>query len=214
MYLQTVESKSAHLKAITCDSYTSFQQGDCFSCTDGNHHCIKFGYLAEQSYRNLFGTKKHYSSDPISAYLMTMGEPPYVRNHYKITVMCSTSQESMIHGGEVGMLKLKIHGEDNQRTHQMYFSEEPRLFEPGYKNSSVTVGDNVGVPQYAILDWEYRQNPLNPLTWRILATPRIYLEYIIIESLDHNTQIKMCPILNEPVIAGNENYFKPEGCAD
>lgn len=63
-----------------------------------------------------------------------------------------------------------------------------RLFEPGLTNTSVAAGSDVGVPSYAILEWEYSTNPLNPLTWRLLKSPRIYLDDIVIESLEHNTK--------------------------
>lgn len=157
--------------------------GACFSCT--SHSCITFGYGSKQSYDALFSSRRIISSEPIKAYILTKGEAPYIGSHYKITSYVSSSEESLIHGGEVGRLKITLH-DKNQTVNSgmMYFPEEPKLFEPGHMNSSVVIGKNVGLPDFAIVDWEYNQNILNPLTWRILATPRIYLDEIKVESLD------------------------------
>lgn len=49
-------------------------------------------------------------------------------------------------------------------------------------------GKEAGIPKLVRLNWEYKTNPLNPLTWRILATPRVYIKYIEIESMEHNSK--------------------------
>lgn len=63
-----------------------------------------------------------------------------------------------------------------------------RYYEPGLEYTAVTPGRDIGTPKYAYLEWEYKANPLNPLTWRILTTPRVYVEYITIESMEHRTK--------------------------
>lgn len=53
--------------------------------------------------------------------------------------------------------------------------------------SAVIPGQDVGIPDTVVLNWEYRTNPLNPLTWRIVS-PRVYIQHIIAESLEHNAR--------------------------
>lgn len=49
-------------------------------------------------------------------------------------------------------------------------------------------GKDVGIPKFATLNWEYSANPLNPLTWRILTTPRVYIDNVIVESMEHRSK--------------------------
>lgn len=49
-------------------------------------------------------------------------------------------------------------------------------------------GIDIGIPTHATINWDYKANPLNPLTWRILASPRIYIDHIILESMEYNAQ--------------------------
>lgn len=48
----------------------------------------------------------------------------------------------------------------------------------------IVPGDPVGKLQSVILRWEYRTNPLNPLTWRFFLTPHIYIGWMQIESIE------------------------------
>lgn len=70
----------------------------------------------------------------------------------------------------------------------MPFVFKNRYYEPGLKYTTVVSGQDIGIIEYATLSWEYKANPLNPLTWRILASPRVYVDHIILESLDHRTK--------------------------
>lgn len=69
----------------------------------------------------------------------------------------------------------------------IYFLRFYRSFEPEKMYSAVIPGRDVGIPESVVLNWEYRTNPLNPLTWRIVA-PRVYIQHIIVESLEHNAR--------------------------
>lgn len=59
--------------------------------------------------------------------------------------------------------------------------------EPGYDYSAVVSGKETGVPMSATLHWDYRTDYLNPLTWRV-KSPRIYIKYIEVESLEHSSK--------------------------
>jgi len=55
-------------------------------------------------------------------------------------------------------------------------------------HKAVIFGHDIGIPKYATLHWEYKTNPLNPLTWRIVSSPRVYIEYITIQTLEPTTK--------------------------
>lgn len=94
-------------------------------------------------------------------------------------------------------------------------------------------GYDIGSPTHATLNWEYKSNPLNPLTWRILTTPRVYVEYIMVESMEYNTKyvptllmynydfdiifsiryrLRLCPMFEDPVKSQEPKMFLPEYC--
>lgn len=51
----------------------------------------------------------------------------------------------------------------------------------------------------------------NPLTWRIF-TPRIYIDFIEIESMEHNTYTKLCPHQSLAVSEDKGLLFSSESC--
>lgn len=69
-----------------------------------------------------------------------------------------------------------------------FFKIYYRYYEPGFKYTIVVGGRDVGTPTHATLNWEYKANPLNPLTWRILSSPRVYIDHITIESLEYRSK--------------------------
>lgn len=113
--------------AVTCDSYEEFKEGRCFEC-DGKdgHYCFKFGFQSQNSYRKLMGTNLISSGKPIKAYFMTAPKMPYCQAHYKITVIMSSNEESITHGGEVGILTINLNSSQNRRTGEMKFSESSK----------------------------------------------------------------------------------------
>uniref|UniRef100_A0A336LTX6 CSON000474 protein n=1 Tax=Culicoides sonorensis TaxID=179676 RepID=A0A336LTX6_CULSO len=210
LFTESINKNDKPPYAITCENYEKYLSGECFSCGMNDQHCIKFGYNSYESYQT---NRDLTSSETLNAYILTVGQKPYIRHQYKVTVNVSDSIESRVHGGEVGKLKIILYGQnDSLHTDGMHFSEEPRLFEPGHSNTSVIAGNDVGIPSRAILEWSYSTNPLNPLTWRLLKSPRIYLADITIESLEYSTRIRMCPVLHEPVVEGSKSYFNPKNC--
>ena len=59
-----------------------------------------------------------------------------------------------------------------------------QYYEPGSEHQVIVPGEPVGKLISAILQWEYRTNPLNPLTWRFFLTPHIYIDWMEIESIE------------------------------
>lgn len=85
-------------------------------------------------------------------------------------------------------------------------------YAPGDTYLAVIPGQDVGIPEYAIVDWEYKMNFLNFLTWRLVATPRVYIESILVESMEHRSVLQLCPILGTPVLANTPSMFRSEYC--
>lgn len=46
-------------------------------------------------------------------------------SHYKITISISSSEESSIHGGEIGIMSIMITSHANDETEKLPFSKEP-----------------------------------------------------------------------------------------
>uniref|UniRef100_U5ETF1 Putative pancreatic triacylglycerol lipase n=1 Tax=Corethrella appendiculata TaxID=1370023 RepID=U5ETF1_9DIPT len=211
-YTESISNKNCPFMSITCESYDAFKNGDCFKCNENGHLCLEFGFRSYESYKRIRHTTQVIDNQPIKAYLMTKGEKPFCRTHYKVTVKVSSSEESILHGGEIGIMSIIIRGHHNNVSEKIDFAEESTYYEPGEIYSTVIPANSVGIPQEATLNWEYKYNPLNPLTWRILSSPRVYVEYIILESLEHRSRIRLCPIFQMPVVAGQPSVFIQENC--
>lgn len=89
----------------------------------------------------------------------------------------------MNHGGEVGMFVLWVIGDDGKRTERMQLSDSSRYYEPGSTHTIVLPGELVGRPTSVEVAWEY-QTTLNPLTWRLITKPRVYIDSVVVKSLE------------------------------
>lgn len=93
-----------------------------------------------------------------------------------------------MHGGEIGIMSIMLESHQGKRTDKMPFTKKATYYEPRKNYTAVVAGKEIGIPKYATLNWEYKTNPLNPLTWRLLTSPRVYVESVIIESLEHKSR--------------------------
>lgn len=122
---EAIKSKQTQ-KAIICDSYEQFLTGECFSCIgNDNGHCIDFGLNSERSYRKMIGLSDITKGTPLKAYFMTSAKPPYFQAHYRLTVHVSDSEDSVTHGGEIGILSCEFVSAKGNRSGLMKFSREP-----------------------------------------------------------------------------------------
>lgn len=124
-------------------------------------------------------------------------------------ILILDSEESRRHGGEIGVLYLKLNGDDDE-TRKIQFNPMPVYFSPGSNHTFLTTGDDVEDIETIKVEYRFKQT-FNPLTWRIF-TPRIYVEFIIIESMEHNTLIKVCPHHKLPVAEDQGVLFKEDSC--
>jgi len=112
---------------------------------------------------------------------MTMTE-----SHYKVTINISNTNESLSHGGEVGMFIVRAIGANDKKTEKMQLSPTSKYYEPGSTHTVVLSGDVVGKPNSVEITWEYLTSVFNPLTWRLLHTPRAYIDSLTIANLETN----------------------------
>ncbi|XP_061394239.1 pancreatic triacylglycerol lipase-like [Musca vetustissima] len=214
-FTESVSSKCPFM-GITCDSYESFKEGKCSRCNENGNRCMRMGYHSYEDYRSLVRAKKIDSrKNPPVLYLMTGEKAPFCRHHYKVSVRISGHDQSTTHGGEIGTLSVRLHGKSYKKvTEKMKFTSEPKFFEPGFEYTSLVVGNEIKDPVYASVYWDYQTSLFNPLTWRLLTSPRIFISYIIVESLESpHIHLKLCPI-NESsaVITGSENIMQQKYC--
>lgn len=194
---------------MICDSYEAFQQGNCSHCNRGDHHCIKFGFHSYHSYKALYD-KGYSSSSPIATYLITSDESPFCRVHFRVTVKISDSEESRRHNGEIGLLYLKVKSLTGE-SDRIQLNESPIYFEPGKVLTFFTTGRDIKDIRQIKVEYKFKQTLINPLTWRIF-TPRIYVEFIEIESMEFNTKLKICPIHHMSVKQDTDLEFREESC--
>lgn len=79
---------------------------------------------------------------------------------------------------------MKLRGA-NGETRKMQFNPIPVYFSPASNHTFLSIGDDVQDISAAKVEYKKKQT-FNPLTWRIF-TPRVHIEFIVIESMEHNT---------------------------
>lgn len=210
-FIESIRSKCP-FTAIACESYEKFLAGDCFDCDRDGHLCFRFGFHSHNSYRSLREANQLIRSQEIQAFFITGPGEPYCRTHYKVLIKVSDTEESILHGGEIGRFHLSIYGSKGVQSDKMKFTEEAELYEPGRNYTRVLAGTSVGKPRKVAVSWEYNTSFLNPLTWRILSSPRVYIEYIVLQSLEYRSKIRLCPNYNMPVTSNSDSLFTQENC--
>lgn len=198
-FIESIRTECPFL-SVPCSSWDRFQQGGCFDCV--NQYCPRFGldahpgnyhastYLMTGSSRP-FCSKITYSTVllhhkiAIIIHMLLTPEMVYIYSggHYRVTINTSRTAESMSHGGDVGVFVLRVIGTDGRRTERMQFSESSRYYEPGSTHTIVLPGEVVGKPSAVEVTWEY-QTTLNPLTWRLITNPRVYIDSVVVDSLE------------------------------
>lgn len=211
LYTESMRTKCP-FTAITCESYEQFLAGDCFDCDQDGHMCFQFGFNSQSSYRKMLDAKQLIGNQEIQAFFITGAGEPYCRTHYKVLIKVSDTEESVIHGGEIGRFHMSIYGSKGEHSDKLAFSEDAELYEPGQNYTRVLAGTSVGKPRKLAVSWEYNTSFLNPLTWRILNSPRVYIEYIILQSLEYKSKIRLCPSYNMPVTNNVDSWFTMANC--
>lgn len=179
------------------------------SCNKEGHDCIRFGFHSRASYQAILNRDLNKPIlSPIATYLLTHDRSPFCAGHYKVTVQISETEESKRHGGEVGILNFKIKNHNSETN--LMFNANPVYFGPGSNHTFMTIGDVLDNIKSMKVAYRFKQT-LNPLTWRVF-TPKIYVAYIKIESMELNTAFKLCPVHALPVVDEEKAVFDTNSC--
>lgn len=186
--------------AVPCSSWDKFLEGACFDCV--NQYCPRFGLDAQPG---------NYHA---SVYSMTGSEKPFCKAHYRVTIKISNTNESLNYGGEVGMFVIRVIGANGKQTEKIKLSSTSKYYEPGSVHRVVLPGDVVGKPELVEITWEYQTSMFNPLTWRLLHTPRAYIDLLTVDSLEFNHGITVCPDESKTLLANEPKILTTENCGN
>ncbi|KAG5335487.1 LIPR2 protein, partial [Acromyrmex charruanus] len=195
-FIESINTPCSFL-AVPCSSWDKFQEGSCFDCV--NQYCPRFGLDAQPG---------NYHA---SVYLMTGSDKPFCKAHYKLTINISKTNESLLHGGEVGLFVVRVIGVNGKKTEEMQLSPTSKYYEPGSTHTIVLPGDVVGKPHSVEIIWKYETRVWNPLTWRLFHTPRVYIDMLTVKNLETDHGVTLCPddtkalITNKPKILTTDN---------
>nr|CAD7587770.1 unnamed protein product [Timema genevievae] len=214
--------------AAECPSWKEFQNGSCFSCsndvqtlTGGGYGikrrsvevpavrdqpplCTKMGFHADAYLKVSFEGRTIHAQPMrkhVQLFLMTGAEKPFWKHHYRVQFQVSCSEESLNHNGEVGIPRIILHG-DRGTTESMPLAKRQQYFGPGSMHRMTVAGGNVGVIKNVTMEWQYNMSFINILSWRIITSPRIYLAWVSVESLEIGDSLTVCPPEGKPVISG------------
>ncbi|XP_052900822.1 pancreatic triacylglycerol lipase-like [Anopheles moucheti] len=213
-YEYFTESIINPMKVVSCGSYDSYNAGECFDCGADGAHCLDFGMNSIGGYSKLVSQGKiNPDSDmPVQLYFKTDTKAPYLKRNVKFTIKISGTKESVEHGAEIGKIFLYFDGDDSTEPKRIYFNEAPVLFEPGFSYSSVIAVHSNSKPIKVKMGWEYVTNLFNPLTWRLLSAPRVYVDHVDIQFLTHHTPLKLCQAHNVPISTNEVSILSLEKC--
>lgn len=98
----------------------------------------------------------------------------------------SDSKESKLHGGEIGQLWFIMHNTtDKSGTRSSRVAlNSGGYHEPGSTYTAVVAADGVFPLKSVEIEWVYQSNVFNPLSWRLLASPRLFVDKVEIQSLE------------------------------
>ncbi|XP_026328490.1 pancreatic triacylglycerol lipase-like [Hyposmocoma kahamanoa] len=203
---------SCPFMAIQCESYDAFLAGNCTTC-DQHHYCIPMGYHSYSIYKRLHMAGYVDSSNHITLYSQTGSTKPYCRVHYEVTLKISNSTESNIHGPDVGKVAITLVDRHGNRSDTKFIDDEQKYYKPGDIEHKMVPFKGTGYPPLSVIvEWKYETNLFNPITWRLLKSPSVYVEQIKLSSIEYNTVITVCPKMNKPVVANVPTIMKTKYC--
>ncbi|XP_063229930.1 pancreatic lipase-related protein 2-like [Bacillus rossius redtenbacheri] len=193
--------------AAECGSWEEYRAGGCFPGPRGGGEA-PMGLRADAWLR---GRDLPPPRRGVKLFLATGGSPPYCRSQYLVRFQVSCSERSVKHNGEVGVLRLTVHG-DSGNTASIRLFETGQYFAPGSAHQVLVPAGYVGNITALTLEWEYQTSLFNLLSWRIITTPRIYIDWLSVESLGpHRSSLKVCPPEDTALIA--QIPAKLSGCS-
>ncbi|XP_052860285.1 pancreatic triacylglycerol lipase-like [Anopheles cruzii] len=215
-YMYFIESITTPLVTVSCDSYESYLAGRCFDCRRDGALCVGFGLNSAADYRRLvaLGRLNPTPYAPIQLFFRTGGQEPFLLPNLKIVAKVSDAPASVAHGPEIGRLVLYLHAAaGGSKSDKIYFNEQSMLFEPGYNYSTIIAGYSIDRLSAITVGWEYDTNLLNPLTWRLLSAPRVFLESVTVQALvPPGVTLRMCPASQSPITTNAHSLVSQPNC--
>ncbi|XP_045514449.1 pancreatic triacylglycerol lipase-like isoform X1 [Pieris brassicae] len=204
---------SCPFMSIQCKSYEAFLDGNCTSC-DNKHLCIPMGFHSHNMYKRLQMGGLVDTNANVALYALTGSTKPFCRVHYEVTLKVSNSTESKIHGPDVGKILITLIDRNNNKSDHRFLNDEQKYYRPGDVDTKLIPFKDTGLPPLTVkVEWKYEANFLNPMTWRLLKSSSLYIEYIKVSSLEYNTDITVCPKLKKPVVANLPTIMKTKYCS-
>ncbi|CAB3242997.1 unnamed protein product [Arctia plantaginis] len=203
---------SCPFMAVQCESYDAFLAGNCTSCNN-HHYCIPMGYYSYSIYRRLQVGGLVDTNSNIALYAITGNTKPYCRVHYEVVVKVANSTESRTHGPESGKLMITLVDKNYNKSEHMSLTDTQKFYKPGdLETKMIAVKDTGHPPILLVVEWKYETNLFNPMTWRLLKSSSIYVDYIKLSSIEYNTDITVCPKQNKPIVANLPAIMKTKYC--
>lgn len=198
--------------AIQCKSYEAFQAGNCTTC-DSKHLCVPMGLHSYRTYRQFQVAGLVDTNSNTALYALTGGTKPFCRVHYEVTLKVSNSTESRVHGPDVGRVSITLVDRNNNKSDHKFTNDEQKYYRPGDIETKLIAFKDTGHPPISVMvEWKYETSLLNPMTWRLLKSSSIYIEYIKISSIEYNTDITVCPKSKKPVVTNLPTVMKTKYC--
>ncbi|XP_047985916.1 pancreatic triacylglycerol lipase [Leguminivora glycinivorella] len=205
-------SPSCPFMFIQCESYEAFLAGNCTSCSQ-TQLCIPMGYHSYKAYKELLDRGLVDSISNVALYGKTGSKKPYCRVHYEVVLKVSNSTASRTHGPDVGRVQITLIDRNNNKSDHKFLDEEQKYYKPGDIDKQMVAVRDTGLPPLSVMvEWKYETNLFNPITWRLLKSPSVYVEYLKLSSIEYNTDITVCPKMNKPVVANLPSVMKTKYC--
>ncbi|XP_018321173.1 pancreatic triacylglycerol lipase-like [Agrilus planipennis] len=213
-FMESIRSGCPFL-TIGCSSYEDFKDGKCFQCGRNKNHCVRFGYHGREDYNRLIKKRMIRPNENLMQFLITGSESPFCKSHYRIRVEISNSTDSKTHGGEIGQLFFTVYStRDGKGSNSGKMAlNDGGYHEPGVKYEAVVPGNDIPDLKSVEVEWKYHSSVFNPLTWRLLASPRVFVDHVVIDNLETNKSIIVCSRENQPLISGIPQFFHTSYCA-
>lgn len=213
-FIESIPDRCEFL-AVECDSWENFTAGHCFWCRNemrpNGRVCAKLGLHSIRAVQKQGAGQGNilpsFSKSMQKLYTITGDKTPYCRDLYRVTLKFSDSEDAIAHGGEVGIFKVKIIGVKGTTDFIPLFKEQ--YFKPGSSYMQTVAAPRIGRVRGALLHWEH-ETTLNFLTWRIVH-PAVYLSNVIIDSLEEDSSMVLCPHPGEKLLSGKEETLRPCG---
>ncbi|XP_017888914.2 uncharacterized protein LOC108630247 [Ceratina calcarata] len=94
----------------------------------------------------------------------------------------------------------------------MPLSPQSKYYEPGSTHTVVLPGDVVGKPEAVEISWEYQASVFNPLTWRLIHTPRVFLDSLTVASLEAKHETTVCLDETKTLMANEPKTLTTRNC--